>query len=56
MDSFKSFSNTIATSTRDSYQQNNNSPLTGESIAFSAALEFGYKGKDNALEAKNYHF
>ena len=82
MDSFKSFSNTIVTVTRDSQQQNisaqeivkgdvvhvktgekipadfrvfviegdlqlDNSPLTGESIACSAALECGDKGKDN---------
>ena len=39
MDSFKSFSNNIVTSTRDSQQQNNNNPLTGESIACSMALE-----------------
>ena len=41
MDSFKSFSNTIVTSTRDSQQQNNNNPLTGESIACSAVLKCG---------------
>ena len=91
MDSFKSFSNTIVTVTRDSQQQNisaqeivkgdvvhvktgekipadfrvfviegdlqlDNSPLTGESIACSAALECGDKGRDNALEAKNLAF
>ena len=91
MDSFKSFSNTIVTVTRDSQQQNisaqeivkgdvvhvktgekipadfrvfviegdlqlDNSPLTGESIACSASLECGDKGKDNALEAKNLAF
>ena len=36
--------------------QLDNSPLTGESIACSAALECGDKGKDNALEAKNLAF
>ena len=91
MDSFKSFSNTMVTVTRDGQQQNiaaqeivkgdvvhiktgekipadfrvfridgdlqlDNSPLTGESIACSAALECGDKGKDNALEAKNLAF
>ena len=91
MDSFKSFSNTIVTVTRDSQQINiaaqeivkgdvvhvktgekipadfrvfsidgdlqlDNSPLTGESIACSASLECGEKGKDNALEAKNLAF
>jgi sodium/potassium-transporting ATPase subunit alpha len=91
MDSFKSFSNTIVTVTRDGSQQNisaqeivkgdvvhiktgekipadfrvfviegdlqlDNSPLTGESIACSASLECGDKGKDNALEAKNLAF
>ena len=91
MDSFKSFSNTIVTVTRDGTQQNisaqeivkgdvvhiktgekipadfrvfviegdlqlDNSPLTGESIACSASLECGDKGKDNALEAKNLAF
>ena len=91
MDSFKSFSNTLCTVTRDGQQQNipakevvrgdvihvktgekiaadfrvfviegdlqlDNSPLTGESIACSAAVECGDKGKDNALEAKNLAF
>ena len=91
MDSFKSFSNTIVTVTRDGQQKSiaaqeivkgdvvhvktgekipadfrvfkidgdlqlDNSPLTGESIACSAAVECGDKGKDNALEAKNLAF
>ena len=91
MDSFKSFSNTMVTVTRDGEQKSvaaqeivkgdvvhvktgekipadfrvftiegdlqlDNSPLTGESIACSAALECGDKGKDNALEAKNLAF
>ena len=36
--------------------QLDNSPLSGESIGCSAALECGDKGKDNALEAKNLAF